>query len=104
MQSGTEHAFWDTRVVACSIDYNAVRWKVVHTVDDGIGELDFAACATALLTQEVEDAWLESVPPDDCEVARGIFAFGFFDHLFDGDDVWFDRWSGDDAFGVNVVP
>ena len=77
---------------------------VVHAVDDGIGELYFSACASPLLAQEVEYGWIECVSSDDCEVAGCVFAFWFFDHLIDGDDVWLYGRSGYDAFGVDVVP
>ena len=55
MEGCAEEAFGDSGVVACGVDDGAVGVVVFHAVDDGVGELDFAACAFAEFAEVVED-------------------------------------------------
>ena len=83
---------------------NAVRGEVCHACDDGVGDPYLAAGASLHSSEVLKNCRVQCVTSDDRQVAGGFFAWRFFDHLFDGDNVWLDGWSGDDPFGVDVVP
>jgi hypothetical protein len=87
LYGGFEEAELVAGVVALAFVAEAVDLLVGEERLDGVGELEFAACAGGEVLEHVEDARGEDVAADDGVIGGGVFEAGLFNHVGDVEEA-----------------
>src|SRR5258708_7133669 len=87
LDGGLEEAHLVAGIVSLAFVAEAIDLFVLEEGLDGVGELEFAACAWGDGFEHVEDARREDVAADDGVFGWGVFELWFFDHVFDVEEA-----------------
>ena len=87
LDGGFEEAEFVAGVVALAFVVEAKDFFVGEQGFDGVGELEFAACAGGEAFEHVEDARGEDVAADDGVLGGGVFELWLLDHVFDVEET-----------------